>query len=203
MGFSVVVATFGAPEWAELARARAIPSACAEGPLEVIVEHGTTLAEARNRGAARARGEWLVFLDADDELEPGYLEAIASASGDLRAPAVRYVTVGEPAPDPLLFTGRNIARVNPCVIGTALRRDLFDQAGGFWTEPVWEDWSLFRRAWLLGAQIEHVPGAVYRVNVNPDGGRNDSVRTQPERDRIHRRIIDSHTEWKRKQRTPQ
>ena len=199
MDVSIVVATFGAPEWAELARARAIPSAEQAGAAEVVVEHGATLAEARNTGAARARGEWLVFLDADDELEPGYLEAIAAAGGDLRAPAVRYVIPGEPDPEPTVFAGRNLARVNPCAIGTALRRELFEQAGRFWPEPAWEDWSLFRRCWLLGATIEHVPAAVYRVTMNPTG-RNSTVGSQAERDRLHRRIVASHNQWKRKPR---
>lgn len=199
MDVSVVVATFGDPSWAELAAERAIPSAEASAPAELVVVHGATLAEARNAGAARSISEWLCFLDADDEIEAGYLEAMAAASGDLRAPSVRYVTAGEIEPDPISLAGRNISTVNPCVIGTLLRRELFDAAGGFWTEPAWEDWSLFRRCWLLGAKLEHVTAAVYRVNVNP-AGRNSSLPTQAERNRLHRKILLSHAEWKRKQR---
>lgn len=197
---AVVVATFGAPHWSELAALRAGPSAEAEHPAELIFEHGATLASARNAGAARARSEWLCFLDADDELEPGFLSALLAPDvlSDLRAPAVRYVTEGAPPPAPLVFADRNIDRLNPCVIGTLLRRELFEAAGGFWPERAWEDWSLFRRAWLLGATIEHVPTAVYRVNVNP-AGRNSTV-DRPHS--LHREILRSHAAWLRQRKAP-
>jgi len=191
MDISVVVGTFGEASWAELARARAIPSAVAAGPTEVIHEHAETLAAARNAGAARASTEWLCFLDADDELEPGFLPAIAAASGDLRAPAVRYVVPGEPDPAPLVFADRDIAQINPCVIGTPIRRELFHAAGGFEEWRAWEDWALFRRAWLLGATIEHVPAAVYLVTVNP-AGRNSTVDRPNE---LHREILQAHRAW--------
>lgn len=196
---AVVVATFGDEAFAQLARRVAIPSALAQEPDELYVQHGPTLHQARNAGAAAARAEWLCFLDADDELEPGYLVELLGAAGELRAPSARYVIAGAPIPPPVSFASRNIAHVNPCVIGTLIRRELFEAAGGFWPERAWEDWSLFRRAWLLGASIEHVPSAIYRVNVNP-AGRNSTV-DRPHT--LHREILRSHAAWlnRRKART--
>lgn len=50
---------------------------------------GTGAGPARNRAMARARGQWLAFLDADDTFAPGYLAAIlphARAEGAAAAP---------------------------------------------------------------------------------------------------------------------
>lgn len=188
---AVIVATFGDPRWAQMARTVAAPSAAAQHPGELRLEHAATLAEARNAGAAATSAPWLCFLDADDELEPGYLAELTAGSGDLRAPAVRYVTAGEPEPEPISLAGRNISTMNPCVIGTLVPRDLFDRAGRFWTEPAWEDWSLFRRCALLGATIVHHPGAVYRVNVSPTG-RNSTI---PNPTALHRQIRQAHARW--------
>ena len=202
---SIVVGTFGDDRWSELARARAIPSADAQHPLEVIHVHGSTLADARNRGAEQASGAWLVFLDADDELAPGYLSAIAdcAAGRDRRAPAVfapaaQYVD-GDTEADPVTFEDRHPNRLNPCVIGTAVSRELFYDVGGFWPERAWEDWSLFRRCWLAGAKIVHVPAAVYRVHASPDG-RNSTV-TNPAA--LHRQIIGAHSQWLRRRKARQ
>lgn len=191
-----MVATFGGDHWADAAREQAIPSAAALGVPVVAVHHPDgTIATARNAGAALAATEWLVFLDADDALEPGYVDAMARASGDLRAPAVRYVERGMvDVPAPLVFSDRNIDRINPCVIGTAIRRTMFDHVGGFWNERAWEDWSLFRRAWLAGAVLEHVPDAVYRAHVNPVG-RNSTVSNPLG---LSREIRRNHAAWRRR-----
>lgn len=186
MDVTVIVATYGKSRWRELAYERAVPSAKRQAP--VIQIHGETLAGARNAGAAKARTEWLCFLDADDELAPGYFEAIDAAEGDLRAPAVQYDDA-----EPVVLEGRDIRTLNPCVIGTVLPHYLFGTAGGFWSERAWEDWSLFRRCWLLGASIVHVPAAVYRVHTDRNG-RNSTVSSPRS---LHREITASHRRWLR------
>jgi len=184
---SIIVATFGDRSWQQRANFTAVPSALSQWPLEVLSPHGATLAEARNAGAAAASGDWLCFLDADDELEPGYLDALLAGTADLRAPAVRY----GPDADPVTFEDRNDFRMNPCVIGTLLRRSMFDDVGGFWEERAWEDWSLFRRCWLAGASIEHIPAAVYRANPSPVG-RNSTIERP---NTLYRDILRSHARW--------
>ena len=183
---TVIVATFGDEWWYEKG-CWAAASALAQGATTIQV-HDDSLAVARNIGAARADTEWLCFLDADDVILPGYFDAMAAATGDLRAPAVQYDD-----DEPMVLADRNINVTNPCVIGTLIRKDMFMRAGGFWEEEAWEDWSLFRRCWLLGATIEHVPGAVYHVAVNPRG-RNGTVRNPRE---LHAQIRQSHKRWLR------
>lgn len=174
MDVTVIIATYGAGKWRRLAHERALPSALAQG-CPVIIQHDpdAQLHEVRNRAAAQATSEWLVFLDADDELAPGYVEALGAASGDLRAPAVSWVTEHH-ATDPVTLADRDIERLNPCVIGTAIRRDLFTQVGGFADWPAWEDYALFLKAHRAGASLTHVPDAVYRVWMRP-GSRNQTV----------------------------
>ena len=64
------------------------------GDLEIIVQDGDVEADAGqsdalNRGFAKARGEWLFWLNADDILLPGALKAVAEV---IRAkPAARWI----------------------------------------------------------------------------------------------------------------
>lgn len=194
MDVSVILATCGDRSWIDLAAGRALPSVGAQSlqPAEVIAIHRPTagIHEARNQGAERARSEWLCFLDADDELHPEYLATMASAGGDLRAPAVQFIRDGVAAA-PVVLANRDIDTMNPCVIGTLVRRELFLDAGGFWSWPAWEDWCLWRRCWLLGAALVHVPEAVYRAYVTA-GGRNSA---HTDNRQLHRRITARHRRW--------
>lgn len=173
MNVSILIATYGDPAWGELAWSRAYPSAMTEGAFEVITNHcdseDCTLAESRNHAAGQAAGDWLCHLDADDELCPGYLDAMASAAsgrGDvLLAPAVSY---GGPAGIP---NRGGWPSVNECVIGTLVPRALFLEVGGFRELPSLEDYDLWLRCVKAGARIVHVPDAVYCAHVTP-GSRN-------------------------------
>lgn len=171
---SVVVATYGDFDtWSKIA-ARALASACHQtvAAHEVIYEHGDTLARARNAGAARASGTHLVFLDADDELDGRYIEAMTAAAVDdtpvvLYQPATVGVedgrVVGEPnliEPSPLGFN-----KANHLIIGTMIPKALFDQVGGFRDDlEVLEDWDLWCGSFDAGARWRRVPGAVYRIH---------------------------------------
>ena len=159
---SVCIGTFGDPVWEDRAK-DAAESAIAQRCAEVVHVHGDTLADARNRAVEEATGEWIVTLDADDALAPGYVDAMAHATGDLRAPTLELAYHDRRVrPD---LTKRDIERMNPCCIGTAIRRDLLLDVGGFPDFEAWEDWAVFLRAVRRGATIEHVPAAVYRSGV--------------------------------------
>ena len=196
MDVTVCVGTFGSSEWPELARTRAMPSA-AEQRLRVVHHHGRNLADARNSCLRLANSEWVIFLDADDELEPGYAEAMDAATADLRAPAVRYVRGGrDERPRIPRVAGHDHACSADClrdgnwlVVGTAVRAELVLHVGGWREWPLYEDWDLWLRCWMAGATVEAVPDAVYRAH-----WRADSRNRAPEmafKNKIHREIVAS------------
>ena len=48
------------------------------------------LSDARNHGLSRATGEWVLFVDSDDELEPGCVEACLAVARETGAECVRF-----------------------------------------------------------------------------------------------------------------
>lgn len=179
----VVVATFGdEARWGPLAD-RALRSVARQTvvPDNVVRVHADTLMDARNDGAELAGTDQLVFLDADDELDPGYVGAMRTAylaalcRSDHRTfllqPATLDVTDGVEAPAPVLLPQRPLLEANFMVIGTMVSTELFFEVGAFRDWPLYEDWDLWIRCWLAGAGLAQVPGAVYRVSV-ARGGRN-------------------------------
>lgn len=172
MRVSVVIATYGDRWWQELAHERAFPSAHDQGAHEIIVGHDTdlTIGPVRNALARKATGDWLCFLDADDELAPGYLDAMAQVGGEnvLLTPAVRKVNKGKWASPPTFYPEVPLWQANWLVVGTLLRRDLFERVGGFNDEPHgFEDWTLWAKCWKAGARPVRVPKAVYIQHINP------------------------------------
>ena len=50
---------------------------------------------------------------------------------------------------------------NYIVVGAAVRTDLVRKVGGWWDEPIYEDWSLWLRCQQAGASFEYIPEAIY------------------------------------------
>jgi len=173
---TIAVATFGGHEWVELAEARAIPSAERLG-VPVVHVHADTLHDARNGALEQVETEWVVHLDADDELAPTYLDMLARGTADLRAPSVAYVRNGlVPPPYVPKVAGHHhpqcsaecLVDGNWIVVGALVRAQMVRDVGG-WRDFEWsEDWDLWIRCWQAGATIEALPKAVYRAHVRPD-----------------------------------
>ena len=127
--------------------------------------------------ARTASGDWLCFLDADDELAPGYLDAMQRVleqerhDGDLLlTPAVSYIRKQKPE-RPKFWPGDldTFKTGNWLVIGTLVAprlllggRRLPDFAHGL------EDWNFWARCVRAGAKVRKVPGAVYLAHWNDE-----------------------------------
>jgi GT2 family glycosyltransferase len=147
--------------------------------------HGPDLHTARNTAALQLPGghEWLCFLDADDELDCEYLDAMAEVAGRCAGPVLIQPSTLGIHPDgtedshPVLIPPKPLIEGNYLIIGTLIRFDQFERLGGFDDWSIYEDWDLWLRAVIDGALVVSAPDAIYRVHVNP-GGRNNAPRGQ-------------------------
>lgn len=168
MNVSVIVATFGGIDWKGMGQR----TAREHDAIHIHLDHGT-LAQARNLGAETATGDWLCFLDADDSLAPGYFEAMRASlpSGGgrwLLAPAVSYVGRRGQQGNARVPQQIPLRQGNWMVIGTLVQREVFLEVGGFQEWPIYEDWDLWTRCWLRGAEPVAVPDAHYVARVRPE-----------------------------------
>jgi hypothetical protein len=169
----VIVATYGSFDVWDLLAQRAVVSAENQDrkPDAIYRAHdseGSDLSRVRNMAAADSAAEWLIFLDADDELGSGYVAAMLRGEGDLRWPSTLGVYEdGSTDEAPVLLQPKpNILIGNHMVIGTMVRREIFMDVGGFREGlPVLEDWDLWIRCLIAGGLARPCPAAVYRVHV--------------------------------------
>lgn len=192
---TIVVGTFGDNEWTRLALNRAVPSARAQS-VRVVHVHAETLHEARNLGLEQVCTPLVVFLDADDELYPGYCTTLAAGTADVRVPAVQYVTPGGRPTAPYVprVAGHHHACTAGCfeagnfaVIGSMANVHLLRDVGGFRGEAAYEDWSAWLRMYRAGASVETIPEAVYVAHVRNDS--RNRVLSMETKNRVHHEIL--------------
>jgi glycosyltransferase involved in cell wall biosynthesis len=137
--------------------------------VEKIVVPGCSIYEAWNIGIERARGDWIMFLNADDELAEGAAEVVAACFADKSAAGIaagRALVIDRDAPDaaPRVLTAAPGGRLDveqlalgvPAINAMAFRRSVFAQHGMFET--------IYRvagdRAFLLHLALSASPPAV-------------------------------------------
>lgn len=172
MDVTVCIGTFGDQSWIELAK-RAAASVPNDVPL--IHKHEANLTDARNAALAEVATEWVIHLDADDQLEPGYVEAMERGTADVRGPMARYIRgTSENLWQPRVWGHRHNCNAN-CLtdgnwllVGAAVRTEIIRKAGGWRDFPWSEDWDTWIRCWKAGATFELIPDAIYRAHVRDD-----------------------------------
>lgn len=134
-------------------------------------------AHARNVGVAAARGRWIVFCDADDEVAPGWLVAMGRALQDHPFVAGRFeghrlnrgrVARSRPVDQQ---HGLQASEIGPGLLhagagNMGVHRDAFLGVGGFdETLVTLEDTDLSWRLQLAGAELHFAADAVVHVRL--------------------------------------
>jgi len=125
---------------------------------------------ARNAGVRAASGEFVLFCDADDQVAPDWLEAMATAleHHDFVAANIDHELLNEPHPfrarPPVPGLLQSLPPFLPYTLGGAIgvRRTAHDSIGGFdecYRESC-EDRDYCYRLQLAGVPLTFVPGAV-------------------------------------------
>lgn len=123
--------------------------------------------KARNNGAKKATGTYLLFLDADDTLAPSFIEKCVEVAARDNKTKIVY-TQSE-------FTGARKGEwklplfdlpaflLNNCIPITALiRREDFETIGGFDEQlSFYEDWELWLRMVRAGAEIHRIDETLF------------------------------------------
>lgn len=164
--FGIAIGTFGDESWR--LKGDVVSLRHCNMADDVIHVHGDNLAEARNTAAEMLGTQWIVFLDADDELEMDYIKQMQMAAepNTLLQPATIGCVDGKLDDYPLVIPSKDLYKANYMVIGTAVERDRFFEVGGFRDLSVLEDWDLWIRLVASGSKVKRVPFAVYVVHVN-------------------------------------
>jgi len=154
--------------------------------VRVVRQDNRGLPAARNALAARASHPWLLFLDADDLLEPEFIATVAQAAA--RDPGLAMIssfmacfrdhlgaTDKAPAPAEVGYVPLGAARdilpvTNAAASAIALvRRDALTAAGGYdETLGAFEDWDLWCRMLARGERIAIVPRFLIRNRIRHD-----------------------------------
>jgi glycosyltransferase involved in cell wall biosynthesis len=137
--------------------------------VRVLLQGGSRrVGENRNLGIRHARGRYVCCLDADDKLQPTYIEKavfLLERSGcDVVSSALRYFGGRDDLvpiiPRPNLS---HMREANHVLTSAVFRRTFWEKAGGYQDMPpdgpgyVYEDWRLWVRMAALGARIINLP----------------------------------------------
>lgn len=124
------------------------------------------ISAASNAAADMSHGEWLVFVDQDDTVEPDLLETIRAASSEADALYTNEDKLLGPCrafpfrkPGPSLH---NLMACNYYAHCRAFRKEAFAALGGHdSTFDGAQDWDIFLRFMKANLRVEHVPKVLY------------------------------------------
>jgi glycosyltransferase involved in cell wall biosynthesis len=170
----------------------------ADPRLLYVHQNNRGVAAARNTGIRLAQGEYLAFLDADDEWDPAFLDECVSVirrkGRAISGAYTSYVYVDDagsvlPQPGAPVVPGRDLyaqlVRENILLIhSVVLRSDVARAVGGFDVMlPAQEDWDFWLRVTRRHI-LQGLPHALARYRVRPNSRSFDACKMHESRMRV-------------------
>lgn len=135
------------------------------------------LAHSRNMAIANTKAQYILPLDADDELYPGIIDEMLRKIEDTKADVVYGNLVWKDNGIQLKPGKREDLKFedfvnNNQIFGCSLyKRDLWKQIGGYWEEhkEFYEDWDFWARCSKVGAKFKYIDLDVYKYGGTAGG----------------------------------
>lgn len=107
---------------------------------ELVVSVGLTHAEAKNSGVDKANTEWCMFLDADDTLEPEFIENLEMTDNNVGLLKPQCYINGVH----MTFPVANLLSQNFLINGCVFKKEIYQEVGGS-EDRAFPDWFLWAK----------------------------------------------------------
>jgi autotransporter strand-loop-strand O-heptosyltransferase len=158
---------------------------CKELGVEFIVERKGKMARAKNTGVENSLAEFIVPLDADDWIEPTYIERCLERMTDgvgVVATQLQWPDGGIQVPDPP-FTVERLLERNRLFSCSMIRRAAFEAIEGYDEHPaLFEDWDMWLRMVAAGWQIGVVDEPLFHFTSRNCGEFDERMSREQERE---------------------
>jgi len=147
---------------------------CLDGLPVTFVKHEVNkgLASARNTGIKASKMEWILPLDADDELKPGMLKTLFDNKnkGDIIYGDCQYFNGGILTSRPEIEPDRFL-RDNQLCGGSLYHKDVWRNVNGYCEDhhTYYEDWAFWSKAAFRGYHFHYIGQSIYNYLGGPDG----------------------------------
>jgi len=127
---------------------------------------------ARNLGANKAKTNWLIFLDADDELSLDALSIYQNAIAEFPGRSVLLAGLKKITGNSIITHIPQKGKFKSKIPGTfCLEKELFDEVGGYDEQMKYsENTELFHRIELLNKPFGYIQKVTVNYHDTPDGG---------------------------------
>lgn len=142
-----------------------------ESNVKVISQVNKGLASARNTGIMAAKGDYILFLDADDVLKENaiarIIQEIMATNPDIVAPSFEEFGKSERKVILGAFTMDDLKAANRIGYFSAVRRSALIEIGGYSPRMKWgwEDWHLWFNLFSRNKTIAFIPEILVRYRV--------------------------------------
>ncbi len=140
----------------------------------IVFQENKGLSEARNTGIFHSKGDYILFLDADNSIEVDFINKAAEIFDADSEIAVVYSdaeyvgnkigrwNVGEFNLQRLMITNY----IDACAM---VRKTVFDELGGYDSNMIggWEDWELWLRIAFAGKKFYYLPEVGFKYRTYP------------------------------------